>query len=242
MFSDGYSVIKIKDREIPFRIVYSSRKTLSVRLTEEGSLDIRASARMKEQEILDYLTGEEKWLMKKLRELEERKLELPIVEWKHGARIPIGGKHYILQIEKVPGCVRDEIRLRGESVVVITSGMDPERIREDVVYWLKKACKPLVEVRVEQYALQMGVCYHSIRIKDQKSCWGSCSSKKNLNFNWKLLLMPIEIMDYVIVHELAHLKQMNHSAAFWAIVETRLPDYRKKREWLRKNGSSYLRV
>lgn len=92
---------------------------------------------------------------------------------------------------------------------------------------------------VEYYAAQMNVSYGRIAIREQKTCWGSCSSKRNLNFNWKLILMPAEIMEYVVVHELAHLFEMNHSKAFWSIVERVLPDYRKRRTWLHKNGKNY---
>lgn len=92
---------------------------------------------------------------------------------------------------------------------------------------------------VEHYAAKMNVSYGRIAIREQKTCWGSCSSKKNLNFNWKLVLMPKEIMEYVVVHELAHLFEMNHSSAFWAIVENVLPDYRQRRSWLHKNGKNY---
>ena len=73
----------------------------------------------------------------------------------------------------------------------------------------------------------------------QQTRWGSCSSRGNLNFNWRLLLMPERVMDYVIVHELAHRREMNHSAAFWQIVETYLPDYRERRQWLKENGVRY---
>lgn len=89
------------------------------------------------------------------------------------------------------------------------------------------------------YARLMGVTYSRISIREQKTRWGSCSAKGNLNFNWKLVLMPPEILDYVVVHELAHRLQMNHSAAFWAEVGKILPDYRERRQWLKVNGQKY---
>lgn len=85
----------------------------------------------------------------------------------------------------------------------------------------------------------MGVSYGSITVREQKTRWGSCSAKGNLNFNWKLVLMPEEILDYVVVHELAHRLQMNHSTEFWDEVEKILPDYRKRRQWLKENGQKY---
>ena len=85
----------------------------------------------------------------------------------------------------------------------------------------------------------MGVSYGSITVREQKTRWGSCSAKGNLNFNWKLVLMPEEILDYVVVHELAHRLQMNHSTEFWDEVEKILPDYRNRRQWLKENGQKY---
>ena len=88
--------------------------------------------------------------------------------------------------------------------------------------------------RVEYFAPLVGVTYNRIFIKEQKTRWGSCSSLGNLNFNWKLILLNEELLDYVVVHELAHRKQMNHSPTFWAEVERVLPDYRERRRRLKE--------
>lgn len=108
-----------------------------------------------------------------------------------------------------------------------------------VQYYRRRAKEILLE-RVACFAPVMGVTVNRITIREQKTRWGSCSSKGNLNFNWKLILMPEEILDYVVVHELAHLIEMNHSPAFWQQVEQVLPDYRKRRAWLKQNGIAYL--
>ena len=90
--------------------------------------------------------------------------------------------------------------------------------------------------KTEYYARIMGISYGRIAIREQKTRWGSCSSKGNLNFNWRLILAPEEVLDYVVVHELAHRREMNHSRAFYAVVESVLPDYRRARKWLKENG------
>ena len=94
--------------------------------------------------------------------------------------------------------------------------------------------------KVAAYAQQLSVTYGRITIRNQRTRWGSCSSKGNLNFNCLLMLMPEEVRDDVIVHELCHRKEMNHSAAFWKQVEAVLPDYRETRKWLKEHGNAFL--
>ncbi len=105
---------------------------------------------------------------------------------------------------------------------------------------LEKRYRELARVklkeRAEYFSRKMGVSYERISIRAAKTRWGSCSGKGNLNFHWKLILMPPQVLDYVVVHELAHRKEMNHSPAFWAEVERILPDYREQRKWLKVNG------
>jgi predicted metal-dependent hydrolase len=87
----------------------------------------------------------------------------------------------------------------------------------------------------------MGIETRRISIRDQKTRWGSASSKRNLNFNWRITRMPEEIFDYIVIHELAHLSELNHSKRFWAIVDKHCPDFRTHRLWLRDNGRRYHR-
>lgn len=100
----------------------------------------------------------------------------------------------------------------------------------------KRARERLTE-RTAYFAALMGVSYNRISIRSQKTRWGSCSAQGNLNFHWKLILMPPEILDYVVVHELAHRREMNHSERFWVQIERMLPDYKQRRKWLREKGS-----
>lgn len=93
-----------------------------------------------------------------------------------------------------------------------------------------------LEARTVYFARQMGVTYNRILIRAAKTRWGSCSARGNLNFHWKLILMPPAVLDYVVVHELAHRREMNHSPMFWAEVERILPDYRQRRKWLKEFG------
>lgn len=100
----------------------------------------------------------------------------------------------------------------------------------------RQAAKEYIPKRVAYYAQLLGVTYATISIRDQKTRWGSCSSKGNLSFSWRLILAPPKVLDYVVVHELCHRKEMNHSPRFWVLVESMIPDYKTHRKWLKENG------
>lgn len=104
----------------------------------------------------------------------------------------------------------------------------------------RQAAKDYFPARVAYYEQIIGVDHTSITIRDQKTRWGSCSGRGGLNFNWRLMLAPPRVLDYVVVHELCHRIEMNHSAAFWHAVEMVLPDYKELRKWLRDNGSTLV--
>ena len=101
---------------------------------------------------------------------------------------------------------------------------------------LRERAKSVLAQRTAYFARQVGVTYGRITVRDQKTRWGSCSQTGNLNFNFRLILAPPEVLDYVVVHELCHRRQMNHSAQFWQEVAHVLPDYRKRKAWLTENG------
>ena len=119
------------------------------------------------------------------------------------------------------------IKMAEDSQVRIT-----EETRQDGIERAKK----LLPMKVAYYAGRMWVTWNRITIREQKTRWGSCSSKGNLNFNWKLMLMPENIIDYVVVHELAHRREMNHSSRFWEIVASQIPDYERRRKQLNELG------
>ncbi len=107
--------------------------------------------------------------------------------------------------------------------------------------WLKKQARQKITRRVDHHAERLGLSYTRLGIRDQTSRWGSCSSNRTLSFSWRLIFAPREVLDYVAAHEVAHLREMNHSPRFWKLVATTLPDYQQARQWLRDNGQDLHR-
>ena len=114
---------------------------------------------------------------------------------------------------------------------------DVKKLSVQEVERLKKLAKSVIPTKVAYYSRLLGIKYNNITIRAQKSRWGSCSSKKNLNFNCLLMLTPDKVTDYVVIHELCHIKQMNHSGKFWDLVELAMPDYKIYKKWLSENGN-----
>ena len=104
----------------------------------------------------------------------------------------------------------------------------------------RRAVRELVSMLIEEEAPEIGVAPKRIQIRDQRSRWGSCSTSGTLSFNWRLVLAPFEVLDYVVVHELCHLRVPNHSRRFWKLVENRRPDWREQRDWLHEHGPELL--
>lgn len=136
-------------------------------------------------------------------------------------------------IEKIRGQEAKKKETQGESV-------EREYLTNEEIKKLADKALQHIPKRVSYFAKHIGVTYGKITIRNQKTRWGSCSSKGNLNFNCLLMLTPTEVIDYVVVHELCHRKEMNHSGAFWAEVEKALPDYKEQVKWLKENGGQII--
>ena len=136
-------------------------------------------------------------------------------------------------IEKIREQEANKKEIQGESV-------ESEYLTNEEIKKLADKALQHIPKRVSYFAKQIGVTYGKITIRNQKTRWGSCSSKGNLNFNCLLMLTPPEVIDYVVVHELCHRKEMNHSEAFWAEVEKVIPDYKEQVKWLKENGGQII--
>ena len=172
---------------IPYILVRSNRKTISIVIRPTGEVEVRCPKRCSKRDVEAFLVSKEAWIQGHLEKIAER-----------------------------------------PAVAVLS---EAERKT------LAKQAAQILPSKVRHFAAEIGVSYDRITIRSQHTRWGSCSAKGNLNFNCLLMLCPEEVMDYVVIHELCHRKQLNHSPRFWAEVAAVCPDYARHRAWLKENGA-----
>lgn len=147
------------------------------------------------------------------------------------------GEKRELIIKRRYAFIRPKVSECEGKIIIYMADWREEQLKAAILNWYRKEADRIVRERVAYFSNLIEECVGTIRIKEQKSRWGSCSGKGNLNFNWRLILAPPEVLDYVVVHELCHLKFMNHSSDFWFHVSEILPDYKRWNSWLKQNGN-----
>lgn len=150
------------------------------------------------------------------------------------------GREYKVKLTEYPGKTTQIIFRADEFNIYINNKFAQNKVTNEMAqqlrFWMIDKAEELIKQRTAEYSVIIGVNYNNVRIKDTKTRWGSCSSKANLNFNFRIIMAPEEVMDYIIIHELCHLKHMNHGKGFWETVALYMPDYEKHKEWLKING------
>ncbi|MGG0577514.1 SprT family zinc-dependent metalloprotease [Priestia aryabhattai] len=180
-------------------------------------------------------------IFNKLREINEI-TEPPLPkEFVSGEKFSYLGRNYRLKVYKENGLKKANLAfMRGRFIATVPSKMDKVEKNKQLLQlfkdWYLEHGTVKLKSRLELYCAKMGVTPHNVQLKEQKFRWGTCTQDGNIYLNWRITMSSIPIIDYVLVHELAHLKYMNHSNDFWNFVRSILPDYEQRKEWLRVNG------
>jgi predicted metal-dependent hydrolase len=215
---------------ITYRLERRKRRTIGLKITDEG-LIVHAPQRIAEAQLQVVLSQKAKWVMDKLHVRKQH--EVPPIAWADGELIYLYGNPLELRLDAQSRHRQPE--LSGETLVVSinTQTSSAEAIRTKVLQWYKKQALPDFSRRLAVFAAKLGVATPPLSLSSAQSRWGSCSSRGNIRLNWRLLQAPPHIINYVICHELAHLKEMNHSARFWAVVEGLFPEYKQAEKELK---------
>jgi predicted metal-dependent hydrolase len=214
------------------KIIHSKRKTIALQVCEDTTLLVRAPFGVGEDVIEKVILKHQKWLENKKKEILARDISFTKKEFVNGEGFLFLGKSYRLKIVEDNGI--DNKLLFKDSYFYLKGVV--KNPRETFIGWYKKEAYQKISERVDWYAQKRGFKYNQVKISNAQKRWGSCSHLGNLNFSWRLIMAPMPVIDYVVVHELVHLIEKNHSKSFWNKVRLLLPDYKKQREWLKKNG------
>lgn len=229
------SEITVQNETIPYRIIRSKRKTLSIEITLQGEVLVRIPMGSKMEDVQRLVESKGSWIQKKRAEMLSKK-QVEEKRYEDGTTLYYLGDAIQLKIERQNKNTMS-IQVIDKQMLLRLPESFNGSIKPILEEWYYKEAAKEIGVRVSKYATRIGVCYQRITLKDQKTRWGSCSSRGNLNFNYRLIMAPPEVIDYVVVHELCHLLHMNHSSLFWGAVEAVMPNYTKYRDWLKQHGS-----
>ena len=235
---DKKGLVKLAGRTVEYIIRVSNRaKYLRLQVGSDTGLVVITPNGFKLDDLENILYKRQNWILDKLdytAQVVENKKKF---QQEKDLRIFYGGVKYEVETRVESRSNPDVVFEDGKMIVII-----PEEDRQvfDVriflEYWFRYQARLLINERVQILSEKFKLSFNNVFIKDQKTRWGSCSEQKNLNFNWRLVMAPLEVLDYVVVHELMHLLELNHSKKFWALVERVCPDYKAHRDWLKNNG------
>ena len=206
-----------------YQLIRSKRKTLGLQINSNAELIVRAPNRLSVKKIEQFIEEKSSWIKEKSNSIKAKDVQKP--SYKEGENfLYLGGLYpFIPQPSK---------KLDFNGIC-----FSAEQINKDeLLKWYKIAFKSIAIPRLDYYADTFSLPYQQVRLKTQKTLWGSCSGTNNINLNYLLIRAPMDIIDYVIVHELAHTKIKNHSKDFWQLVESILPEYKASKSWLKDNG------
>ena len=214
------------------KIIRTKRKTIALHITDDATLIVRAPFDVGNETIMGVVLKHKRWIEQKKRDIEARDPKFSPKEFVNGEGFLYLGRYYRLKIvddQEVPLKFKNEFSLSRNAL--------PQAKEVFIKWYIKKAYEKISE-RVRWYAQKSGFKYNKVNITNAQKRLGSSSPDGNLNFPWRLIMAPLHVIDYVVIHELVHLEEKNHTRAFWNKVKILMPDYEKYKDWLKKN--SYL--
>jgi predicted metal-dependent hydrolase len=211
-------------------ILRSNRKSIAIEIQSGSSILIRAPLRTSQSRIDALLLEKKNWIEEKLALVKHRQSQVPIHAYQPGELFQLLGVGYplILVDRARPDLIFNE--------AFELSERSQSRAQQIFTRWYRKEASRLFQERILIWSTVTGLHPNSFGLSSARTRWGSCSSRGKINLTWRLVMAPVPIIDYVVVHELVHLKVKNHSKSFWETVQSYLPDYKKLRKWLNENG------
>lgn len=218
--------------DLQYTVVYSNRSTFGITVERDRSIVVRAPLRATPEHIEEVVNRRKLWIYEKLHSLRKYcSTEHHSKECVSGTSVLYLGESYLLDVDDSP---EQGIRFDGGSFR-LNRRVCP-KAGQLFETWYRAQARERIGPIVEEFAAALGVHYRSILISDLRYRWGSCTPNDNLNFNWRLVKAPLQVIRYVVVHELVHLLEPNHTPHFWKLVFLQLPRYERAKNWLKMHG------
>ncbi|QCR10294.1 M48 family peptidase [Brenneria rubrifaciens] len=226
-------------RDIEYQLLPGSdRQTTDIVIERNGAITVRPPLRMTPEQVDETVFSKRMWIYRNLAEWRDLNATRVVREWVNGETFLYLGSGYRLQL--IAGQI-DDLKLKDGRFCMRREIIEEEEgysaAHQAFVLFYQMKGLPRIRSRVAWFAAKVGVNPGTVQIKDLGYRWASCGTNGDLHFHWKCLMAPLSVIDYIIVHELCHLRYRDHSEAFWNEVDKVLPDYRERKEWLRGRGA-----
>lgn len=215
--------------DIKFKVKYLNRKTFGLIIDRDKTICVNVPKNASEEKINKFINKKKSWIYHKLNNKQKFK-DISEKEFVSGSSILYMGRNYNLDVNSYN---HEGIKFNG---MFLLSTKEKNNVNKLFKEWFIRKANEKIMPLVEENAKTLGVSYNIAGIKELKYRWGSCTPKNNLYFNWRLVKAPLSVVNYVIIHELAHLIEPNHTKRFWNIIKSQQPNYEKAKYWLKENG------
>jgi predicted metal-dependent hydrolase len=218
----------------PYRIRRSERARRARILVDGDGVEVVVPRRFPLREVEPFVEEKRAWIERTLKRMRETEAELPPARLTDGGEVPYLGERLGLAVRVERKRVREHVARRGQSLHI---ALPPDTtVRDALERWYRRRAREEVAPRLDAACSRWGSSYTTLQIRGQRTRWASCSSTGAMSFNWRLMLAPPQVLDYVIEHEVVHLDVMDHSQRFWILLAERVPDWREYERWLRRHG------
>ncbi|MBN2602648.1 MAG: M48 family metallopeptidase [Candidatus Thermoplasmatota archaeon] len=237
------NTITIGATQIDYNLKLTDRKkTIGLEIDLHEGLSVYAPKHLSINEIETSLQRKSRWIIKKIDKIAEIKRNLSRKEFLPGEKFQLRGRNYRLSVLRKENVLPTLDFKKGKFIAEVPKNLSEEDfefiLRPLFLEFYYEKARQIIDERVNKYTKYLDKKPNKVRIKELKNKWGTCSSKNSISINWRLVFAKTSIIDYVVVHELCHLKHKNHSKKFWKQVESILPNYKNCKEWLRVNSDS----
>jgi predicted metal-dependent hydrolase len=225
-------------REITYHLRRSARaRNARLEIGADSRLTVVVPKNSSLREVDALLQQKRRWIQRTLSRMSKSASCPAKTALKEGDLVPYLGRKYTLVVDRmgIPLYTSSAVELNSTSIVVALPDGSDDHLGDVLANWLRQKAKSRIPQYVEASAEKHSLGYGQISVRDQRTRWGSCSHKGNLSFNWRLIMAPPGVVNYIVAHELAHLVEMNHSKRFWKTVEAWCPDYQRHKRWLKEN-------